>query len=492
MIEQPPKQTQQSYNPHIGQQQMSQHQEQLSTWADEGGRIQDGYVEEQSQIQQQGQTQQGQIQVKETQIKETKCPVAEQPVSYTEEAKRMEMLNKEFDQAAKLVDNKLAEQDTLAHERCTLIKGLESDAQKAQEKLMKEQEIHQKEQSKLQSEFEKQQLKTVQMAEELSAKRAEQQRIEAEHAREAMDKDEAARNLAEQLAAERTQHRQYVEKQILELDEAEGALKQKILRLSEQQNKEVAELELKERSMKASVEVARKNMDELKRRHEHERQEFETMQSRLGMLRAQAFAAHKQTEEHMKERERLLEKVRELDLKMGESAQRATVLDSEKEQLQQELLEQQQDLRLNQSALSEQEQMLEKKREARQTLELHAKTQLQNEELALKKAQELQRKIEEEKRDLEKDLSRLNEEEHQTKRLVAGGRLNEVEVEQRVIKDNFQKEVTKTEECVGGTCETTEHSEDQTTTEGKGILGTVVDVVVDTFLKTPYTPPTNN
>jgi CRISPR/Cas system-associated endonuclease Cas1 len=80
----------------------------------------------------------------ETQIKQNTCPVSQQPKTYTEEARRMDQANEQFDQKTKQLHNQKEHNEKLAQEKCSKIKELESEARSAAKDFNKEHEKHAK------------------------------------------------------------------------------------------------------------------------------------------------------------------------------------------------------------------------------------------------------------------------------------------------------------------------------------------------------------
>jgi chromosome segregation ATPase len=110
-------------------------------------------------------------------------------------------------------------------------------------------------------------------------------------------------------------------------------MKNKARELANNQAREIHELEIKQKEMKINVEVASKNMQDLKRRHEQEKNALNSNQAQLEKLRAEAKQARELAEKHDTERAQLEKRIRELDQQARQERQNADLLLGEHENL---------------------------------------------------------------------------------------------------------------------------------------------------------------
>jgi len=238
-------------------------------------------------------------------------------------------------------------------------------------------------------------------------------------------------------------------------------------------------LEIKQKEMNTNVQVASKNMEELKRRHEQEKRALEENKAQLEKLRAEAKMARDLEEKHINERAQLKQRILELDQKAAQEHQNADQLLGQHRNLENEIAAQKQNIVQDESKLKDREHVVISQKEERKTLECHAKEQLKNEELARKKAEELACKTSKERRDLQQDVSRLVKEEQDAKKKVCDlEKTANVKVEEKpATVDVYQHTQYETKEPVITEIKT----EEQKANEDKSIGAKIVDGVKNLF-----------
>jgi hypothetical protein len=422
--------------------------------------------------------QQNNARMVETEITKTNMPVGKQPMVYTEEARKLDAAGKLLDQNIKQIDDKTDRDDKFAKEHANQIDKLESEAEKAAKSFNKEQQKHLKEQTKDQEKLRKQEEKTMEMAAKLSAKQQEQQKIEAEKAAIAMQKDAEARRLANELIQKRDADRAFAERKMHELATAEEQFKQKARELAAHQAQEIQQLEIKQKEMNVNVEVARKNVEELKRKHEADLKSLDNNKADLERLRAEAKQAGELAQQHLAERAQLEQQIRDLDNKALREQERARQLVGEHEHLQNEIAGQKQQIIQDQAALKDREQIAIKQQEQKRTVETISQENIKNEELALRKAQALSGKTEKERQEAQKEVARLTAELQDAKKQASEmTKTCNVKVEQKPATiDVYQHKRYETTEPV-----VTEVTSEHHTKEDRSLGEKIVDGVKNLF-----------
>jgi len=264
-----------------------------------------------------------------------------------------------------------------------------------------------------------------------------------------------------------------------ELEAAEQAMKQKAAELAAHQQQEMHTLEIKQKEMNVNVEVAKKAVEELKRKHAQELTNLDKNKADLERLRAEAEQARQLELKHVNERELLEKRIRELDQKAAQEHQQANALAGQHQNLQGEIEAQKGRILQNEKALKDREQIVKSVLTEKQQVEYYATERIRNEELARQKAAALAGKTEKERRDAQKEVERLTGEQAEAeKKLYDLQKTTTVKVEEKpATVDVYSHQRYETSEPVVTEVEThkSEHSED------KSLGSKIVDGVKNLF-----------